>query len=99
MGSSAHGFPLLPRQENSREPISVELIGLCTDIGVIVNAVLLKTAMPEIEVSVDASCCAGVTPEKHEAALEVMRSCQIVTFASIRSSNIIFYLPYMRSGK
>ncbi|MBR4456150.1 MAG: cysteine hydrolase [Solobacterium sp.] len=65
------------KKENSREPISVELIGLCTDICVIVNAVLLKTAMPEIEVSVDASCCAGVTPEKHEAALEVMRSCQI----------------------
>ncbi len=56
---------------------SVELIGLCTDICVISNASLIKAAMPQLPVYVDAACCAGVTPEKHEAALEAMRSCQI----------------------
>ncbi len=56
---------------------SIELVGLCTDICVISNALLLKATMPEVEISVDAACCAGVTPEKHEAALEVMRSCQV----------------------
>lgn len=61
-----------------KEDISIELIGLCTDICVVSNALLLKAAMPEVEISVDASCCAGVTPEKHKAALETMRSCQIM---------------------
>ena len=57
---------------------SVELVGLCTDICVISNALLLKANMPELPVYVDAACCAGVTPEKHQAALEVMKSCQII---------------------
>ncbi|MDO4619338.1 MAG: isochorismatase family cysteine hydrolase [Lachnospiraceae bacterium] len=57
---------------------SVELVGLCTDICVISNALLLKAAMPEVTIKVDPGCCAGVTPEKHQAALEVMRSCQII---------------------
>lgn len=56
---------------------SVELVGLCTDICVISNALLLKAAMPETPISVDSTCCAGVTPEKHEAALDVMESCHI----------------------
>lgn len=60
-----------------KEEISVELVGLCTDICVVSNALLLKAAMPETDIIVDSSCCAGVTPEKHEAALETMRSCQI----------------------
>lgn len=60
------------------EIASVELIGLCTDICVVSNALLIKANMPELTVSVDPSCCAGVTPEKHAAALETMRSCQIV---------------------
>ena len=59
------------------EEIELELIGLCTDICVVSNALLLKAFMPEVKISVDASCCAGVTPEKHLAALETMRSCQI----------------------
>ena len=62
---------------SEKEDISIELIGLCTDICVVSNALLLKAAMPEVEISVDASCCAGVTPEKHKAALETMSSCQI----------------------
>ena len=60
-----------------KEEIELELIGLCTDICVVSNALLLKAAMPEVKISVDPSCCAGVTPEKHLAALETMRSCQI----------------------
>ena len=55
----------------------IELIGVCTDICVISNALILKAQFPEIKITVDASCCAGVTPELHEAALKVMRSCQI----------------------
>ena len=55
----------------------IELIGLCTDICVVSKALLLKAALPEVKISVDANCCAGVTPEKHLAALETMRSCQI----------------------
>jgi nicotinamidase-related amidase len=56
---------------------SVELCGLCTDICVIANAVLLRTICPELPVSVSASCCAGVTPQKHQAALDVMASLQV----------------------
>ena len=56
---------------------SVELIGLCTDICVISNALLIKAFCPEIEISVDASCCAGVTPESHKNALAAMKMCQI----------------------
>lgn len=59
------------------EDIELELIGLCTDICVVSNALLLKAVMPEVKISVDSSCCAGVTVEKHLAALETMRSCQI----------------------
>ena len=59
------------------EEIELELIGLCTDICVVVNAFLFKAFMPEVKITVDSACCAGVTPEKHLAALETMRSCQI----------------------
>ena len=59
------------------EELDLELIGLCTDICVVSNALLLKASMPEVKITVDAACCAGVTPEKHLAALETMRSCQI----------------------
>jgi nicotinamidase-related amidase len=59
------------------EVSEIELVGTCTDICVISNALLLKAAYPEIKISVDSSCCAGLTPEKHAAALEVMKSCQI----------------------
>lgn len=65
-------------EETVGEQIELELVGLCTDICVVSNALLLKALMPEVKISVDASCCAGVTPEKHAAALETMRSCQVV---------------------
>lgn len=55
----------------------VELVGLCTDICVISNALLIKAAYPEMKVSVDAQCCAGVTPESHANALEAMKMCQV----------------------
>ena len=75
-GSSKLGQLL--QEENSKEGIEqVEVIGLCTDICVVSNALLLKAHFPEAPISVDAACCAGVTPEKHAAALETMRSCQI----------------------
>lgn len=55
----------------------IELIGVCTDICVISNALVLRMLYPDCKITVDASCCAGVTKEKHNAALEVMKSCQI----------------------
>lgn len=55
----------------------IELIGLCTDICVISNAMLIKAYLPESKVIVDSACCAGVTPESHENALSSMKMCQI----------------------
>lgn len=62
----------------AEEDIEIELIGLCTDICVVSNALLLKAVMPEVTISVDPACCAGVTPESHEAALKTMQMCQIM---------------------
>ena len=59
------------------EEFSLELIGLCTDICVVSNALVLKANFPENEISVIADCCAGVTPKAHNAALQTMKSCQI----------------------
>ena len=56
---------------------AIEFVGLCTDICVISNALLVKAFYPEKRISVDASCCAGVTPESHTTALNAMRACQI----------------------
>lgn len=64
-------------KEKEAELDSVTLIGLCTDICVISNAMLIKAYMPEVPVFVDASCCAGVTPMSHTNALEAMKMCQI----------------------
>lgn len=65
------------RDENMKEQLEIEIVGLCTDICVVSNALLLKANMPEINISVDSKCCAGVTPESHRAALETMKMCQI----------------------
>lgn len=68
---------LAERQE--REGLeSVTLVGVCTDICVISNAMLIKAYLPEVDVIVDASCCAGVSRESHENALLAMRACQII---------------------
>lgn len=65
-------------EENKKQPIdSVCLVGLCTDICVISNAMIIKSALPEIDVIVDSACCAGVTPQSHLNALEAMKMCQI----------------------
>ena len=66
------------RDLNDEDPIGIiTVIGLCTDICVISNALLAKAFLPEVPIEVDASCCAGVTPESHENALKAMASCQI----------------------
>lgn len=62
---------------SEREEIAVTLIGLCTDICVVSNALLLRAFLPEATLRVRADCCAGVTPESHRAALETMKMCQI----------------------
>ncbi len=59
------------------EDFSIELVGLCTDICVVSNTLILKANFPEKDITVDASCCAGVTPESHDAALTTMKMCQI----------------------
>ena len=72
------GSTQLPRLIREKgDDVSIEVIGLCTDICVVSNALILKAAFPEAPICVDPACCAGVTPAKHEAALETMRSCQI----------------------
>ena len=74
-------LPALVREltgaEGDGAGLSIELIGLCTDIYVVSNAMILKAAFPEADMAVDPACCAGVTVGKHEAALETMASCQI----------------------
>ena len=56
---------------------TIEICGLCTDVCVVSNALILRAMYPQKQITLDSKCCAGVTPEKHEAALEVMKSCQI----------------------
>ena len=70
-------LPKLVAQAAENGDFDITLIGLCTDICVVSNALILKAAFPEREVYVDAACCAGVTPQSHEAALTTMKMCQI----------------------
>ena len=70
-------LPDFIEEKTDGENFSAELVGLCTDICVVSNALVLKANFPEAEISVDSSCCAGVTPETHEAALTTMKMCQI----------------------
>ena len=75
-GSAELGRLLLELDE--KEPVgSITLIGLCTDICVISNAMIAKAFLPEVPVTVDAACCAGVAPESHRSALNAMKMCQI----------------------
>lgn len=75
-GSSELGA-LLQEAEQKEHVESITFIGLCTDICVISNALLAKAFLPEAQIVVDASCCAGVTPASHKNALEAMKVCQI----------------------
>lgn len=68
------GYTLWDYEDDFEE---IEIVGLCTDICVVSNALILKAFYPEINITVDASCCAGVTPESHKAALTTMKMCQI----------------------
>ena len=70
-------LPELIREAAGGEDFDMEIFGLCTDICVVSNALLLKAAFPEFPLAADASCSAGVTPELHRAALMTMKSCQI----------------------
>lgn len=70
-------LPNLIKKAIEGEKAEITLIGLCTDICVVSNALLLKANFLDNEIFVDASCCAGVTPETHNAALDTMRCCQI----------------------
>ena len=65
------------REMDGKLPESIELVGLCTDICVISNALLLKARFPEVPIAVDPARCAGVTPASHENALSAMKMCQI----------------------
>ena len=62
---------------NHGDDVMIEIVGVCTDICVVTNALILHTLYPEAEIIVDAACCAGTTPEAHKAALQVLKSCQI----------------------
>ncbi|MBO5454806.1 MAG: cysteine hydrolase [Clostridia bacterium] len=70
-------LPDLIKSKYNPDEIEIELIGLCTDICVVSNALLLKASFPETKISVCADCCAGVTVSSHEAALTTMKMCQI----------------------
>ena len=70
-------LPALVEAAANGEAFEIELVGLCTDICVVSNALLLKAHFPEVEITVDSTCCAGVTPATHNAALDTMRCCQI----------------------
>ena len=70
-------LPQLIRDKAGDGDFTVELIGLCTDICVVSNALILKANFPEKYICVDSSCCAGVTPDTHNAALTTMKMCQI----------------------
>lgn len=65
------------RKEGRQEELEIECFGLCTDICVVSNVLLLKANFPEAQIMVRADCCAGVTPGTHEAALTTMKMCQI----------------------
>lgn len=68
---------ILAERNKDEEIEEIQLVGLCTDICVISNALVLKAFLPEVPLAVDAACCAGVTPESHQNALDAMKACQI----------------------
>ena len=64
-------------KSREKEIEEIEILGVCTDICVVSNAIMIKNTMPDVRLSVNAECCAGVTPESHNEALSVMRMCQV----------------------
>lgn len=78
-GSKALAETLAER--NKEQPIEeIQLVGLCTDICVISNALVIKAFLPDTPIAVDAACCAGVNPESNRNALEAMKMCQITIY-------------------
>ncbi len=81
MNKPSFGSPeladMLAAEAAGQEDMEIEMVGICTDICVVSNAILLKARLPEVNLVVDAACCAGVTPETHNAALQVMQMCQV----------------------
>ncbi len=71
-------LPALIKEKAQGDVFSIELVGLCTDICVVSNALILKANFPENEISVDSNCCAGVSVQTHNASLDTMRCCQII---------------------
>ena len=71
-------FGYIPWKDVLGDVDEIEIVGLCTDICVVSNALILKALFPEATITVDAGCCAGTTPENHKAALQVIKSCQII---------------------
>ena len=76
-GSTGLGEVLRAADQYGEKIGRITLVGVCTDICVISNALLLRAFLPEAEIAVDAACCAGVTPESHQTALRAMKACQI----------------------
>ena len=76
-GSLELALWLKSNYENIQEQLEIELVGVCTDICVVSNAILIKAYLPEAQIICNASCCAGVSVESHNAALLTMKSCQI----------------------
>ena len=76
-GSTGLGEALRAADQYGEKIGKITLVGVCTDICVISNALLLRAFLPEAEIAVDAACCAGVTPESHQTALRAMKACQI----------------------
>ncbi len=70
-------LPDIIKEASKGEEFTVELVGLCTDICVVSNALILKAHFPQMLIKVDSACCAGVTVATHNAALDTMRCCQI----------------------
>jgi len=64
-------------EERAHEISEIEILGLCTDICVVSNALMIKNTLPDIELVVNAACCAGVTPQSHQEALNTMQMCQV----------------------
>lgn len=76
-GTTQLGSSLQMLTVENKGDFEIEIIGLCTDICVVSNALMLRAKFPDVKITVDASCCAGVTPESHAAALTTMKMCQI----------------------
>ena len=76
INKTTFGYPHWAYKDDFDEN-EIELVGTCTDICVVSNALILKAEFPNANITVDASCCAGVTPESHQAALTTMKMCQI----------------------